>query len=182
LIRKRKQPSISTSQPSKGKTTTVPEVTENEVAQAKKQKKVEEPKPQQAPTKDQGGERKAKKKHEEKKATLAVKVKSTAKKPKVHRVLKILTSSESGGNPSPQKDAGKENVVDQDHPTNTEEERVDKPQGNPIPHSETLVNDEQVTDGNNEGNAQPGNDAPNAEKGSNTNIGPEVEGKEVKLA
>ncbi|WJX67184.1 hypothetical protein P8452_51676 [Trifolium repens] len=161
LIRKRKQPSISTSQPSEGKTTTVPEVTENEAAQAKKQKKVEEPKPQQAPTKDQGGERKAKKKHEEKKATLA--------------------GNESGGNPSPQKDAGKENVVDQDHPTNTEEERVDKPQGNPIPHSETLVNDEQVTDGNNEGNAQPGNDAPNAEKGSNTNIGPEVEGKEDQL-
>jgi hypothetical protein len=181
LVRKRKQPSTSTSQPSEGKTTTVPEVEENEAAQAKKQKKVEEPKPQQAPTEDQGGERRAKKKHEEKKATLAVKVKSTASKPKVHRVLKIRTSSECGGNPSPQKDAGKENVVDQDHPTNTEEEGVDKPQGNPIPHSETLVNDEQVTDGGNEGNAQPGNDAPNAEKGSSTNTGPEVEGKEVKL-
>ncbi|WJX89439.1 hypothetical protein P8452_71438 [Trifolium repens] len=145
LIRKRKQPSTSTSQPSERKTTTVPEVEENEAAQAMKQKK------------------------------------STARKPKVHRVLKIRTSSECGGNPSPQKDAGKENVVDQDHPANTEEEGVDKPQGNPIPHSETLVNDEQVTDGGNEGNAQPGNDAPNAEKGSSTNTGPEVEGKEDQL-
>ena len=42
MVRKRKQPSTSTSQPGEGKATTVPEVEANEAAQAKKQKKVEE--------------------------------------------------------------------------------------------------------------------------------------------
>jgi hypothetical protein len=48
LVRKRKQPSASASQPSEGNTTTAPVVEENEATQAKKQKKVAEPKPQQA--------------------------------------------------------------------------------------------------------------------------------------
>ncbi|KAK2449848.1 hypothetical protein QL285_009003 [Trifolium repens] len=166
LIRKRKQPSTSTSQPSEGKATTVPEVEANEVAQAKKQKKVEE-----APTKDQRGEKKKKKE-------IGMKVKSAIKKPKVLRELKIRASSESGGDPTPQTNASENKVVEQDQLTKTSEEQVDGPQGNPAPHSETLVNDEPIIDGGKTDDAQPGNDAPNAEKGGNPQTSPEVEERE----
>ena len=67
FVRKRKQPLTSTSQPSEGGLS-AQEVEGDEVAKARKKKKVEEPKTQHTPTKDQGGERKKKKKHEEKKA------------------------------------------------------------------------------------------------------------------
>jgi hypothetical protein len=113
FVRKRKQPLTSTSQPSEGGPS-AQEVEGDEVAKARKKKKVEEPKTQHTPTKDQGGERKKKKKHEEKKAEIAMKVKPAIKKPKVHRALKICTSSESGGNPTPQKNASEKNVVEQD--------------------------------------------------------------------
>ncbi|WJX77585.1 hypothetical protein P8452_60878 [Trifolium repens] len=163
LIRKRKQPSTSTSQPSEGKATTVTEVEASEAAQAKKQKKVEE-----APTKDQRGEKKKKKE-------IGMKVKSAIKKPKVHRALKIRTSSESGGDPTPQTNASEQNVVEQDQLTKTSAEQVDGPQGNPAPRSETLANDEPINDGGKKDDAQPGNNAPNAEKGGNLQTSPEVE-------
>jgi hypothetical protein len=168
LVRKRKQPSTSTSQPSEGKATTVPEVEANEAAQAKKQKKVEE-----APTKDQRGEKKKKKE-------IGMKVKSAIKKPKVLRALKIRASSESGGDPTPQTNASENKVVKPDQLTRTSEEQVDGPQGDPAPQSENLVNDEPIIDGGKTDDAQPGNDAPNAEKGGNLQTRLEVEeGKEV---
>jgi hypothetical protein len=118
FVRKRKQPLTSTSQPSEGGPS-AREVEGDEVAKARKKKKVEEPKTQHTPTKDQGGERKKKKKHEEKKAEIAMKVKLAIKKPKVHRALKIRTSSESGRDPTPQTNASEKNVVEQDQPTKT---------------------------------------------------------------
>jgi hypothetical protein len=163
LVRKRKQPSTSTSQPGEGKATTVPEVEASEAAQAKKQKKVEE-----APTKDQRGEKKKKKE-------IGMKVKSTIKKPKGLRALKIRVSSESGGDPTPQTNASENKVVEPDQLTKTSEEQVDGPQGDPAPHSETLVHDEPIIDGGKTDDAQPGNDAPNAEKGGNPQTSPEVE-------
>jgi hypothetical protein len=114
----------SSSQPSEGGPSTQ-EVEGDEATKAKKKKKVEEPKSQLTPSKDQGGERRKKKKHEEKKAEIAVKVKSAIKKSKVHRVLKIHVSSESDGNPSPQNEASKKDVVKQDQTTKTAEEEVD---------------------------------------------------------
>jgi hypothetical protein len=168
----------SHSQPSEGGPSTQ-EVEGDEATKAKKKKKVEEPKSQLTSSKDQGGERRKKKKHEGKKAEIAVKVKSAIKKSKVHRVLKIHVSSESDGNPSPQNKASKKDVVKQDQTTKTAEEEVDGPQGNPAPHSETLVNDQPITDEGKQDNAQPSENAPNAEKNGNPTIDPEVEGKEV---
>jgi hypothetical protein len=168
----------STSQPSEGGPS-AQEVEEDEATKAKKKKKVEEPKSQLTPSKDQGGERRKKKKHEEKKAEIVVKVKPAIRKSKAHRVLKIHASSESGGNPSPQHNASKKDVVEQDQTTKTAEEEVDGPQGNPAPHSETLVNDQPITDEGKQDNAQPSENALNAEKNGNPTIDPEVEGKEV---
>jgi hypothetical protein len=166
FVRKRKQPSTSTSQPSEGGPS-AQKVEEDEAAKAKKKKKVEEPKTQQTPTKDQGGERRKKKKHEEKKAASAVKVKSIAKRPKVHRVLKIHTSSESDGNPTPQKDASEKDVVEQDHTTKT------------APQPGTLVNDQPINDEGQQDDMQPNKDALNAEEHGNPTTDPEVEAKEV---
>jgi hypothetical protein len=144
-----------------------------------KKKKVEEPKTQQTPIKDQGGERRKKKKHEEKKAASAVKVKSIAKRPKVHRVLKIHTSSESDGNPTPQKDASEKDVVEQDHTTKTAEEGVDEPKGDPAPQPGTLVNDQPINDEGQQDDMQPNKNALNAEEHGNPTTDPEVEAKEV---
>jgi hypothetical protein len=108
-----------------------------------------------------------------------MKVKSAIRKPNVLRALKIRTSSESGGDPTPQTNASEKKVVEQDQLTKISEEQVDGPQGNPAPHSETLVNDEPITDGGKKDNAQPGNNAPNAEKGGNPQTSPEVEEREV---
>ncbi|WJX68376.1 hypothetical protein P8452_52749 [Trifolium repens] len=54
LVRKRKQPLTSTSEPSEGGPS-AQEVEGDEVAKTRKKKKVEEPKTQQIPTKDQEG-------------------------------------------------------------------------------------------------------------------------------
>jgi hypothetical protein len=98
LVRKRKQPSISTSQKDDGE---VPAKDKN-AKEAKKKKKTEEPKAQQTPKKDQGDERRKKKKNEEKEAGVIVREKTVIKRAKVPRALKIHTPSDSEGSPKPQ--------------------------------------------------------------------------------
>jgi hypothetical protein len=181
LVRKRKQPSTSISQPSEGGPS-IQEVKENEVEKAKKKKKVEEPKVQQAPTKDQGDERRKKKKNEEKRADVVVKVKSAIKKSKVHRALKIHTSSESGDNPTLQSDTAKKDVVEQDQTVETAEEETVGPKGDPAPQSETLIKDQKISDEGKQNDQQGNEDAPNTEKENNNLTGPEVEAKEVYFA
>jgi hypothetical protein len=110
-----------------------------------------------------------------------VKVKSTANKPKVHRVLKIRSSSESDGNPTLQTDASKENVVNQDPPANTAGKEVDGSKDNPTPQQENLVNDQPITEEEKQDDANPNEGAPAGDKATNTNTGPEVEGEEVKI-
>jgi hypothetical protein len=103
---------------------------------------------------------------------VAVKVKSAIKKSKVHRVLKIPTSSESDGNPTPQSDTVMKDVVEQDQNVKATEEETGGPKDNPAPHSEILVEDHKIND-------EEKQDAPNAEKNGNPIINPEVEAKEV---
>jgi hypothetical protein len=178
LVRKRKQPSTSISQPSEEGLSTQ-EVMENEAEKAKKKKKVEEPKVQQAPTKDQGDERRKKKKNEEKRADVVVKVKSAIKKSTVHRALKIHTSSESGGNPTPQSDTATKDMVEQDQTVTTAEEETAGPKGDPASQSETLVKDQKIDDEGKQNDQQGNEDAPNTEKEKDNFTVPEVEAKEV---
>jgi hypothetical protein len=179
LVRKRKQPSTLTSQPKEGGPSTQ-EVKEDETVKAKKKKKVEENTAQQAPTKDQGEEKRKKKKNENKRADVVVKVKpTTIKKSKVPRALKIRTSSESGGNPTPRNDTAKNDVVEQDQTVKLAGEEIAGPKGDPASQLETLVKDRKI---DNEGkhNDQQGNeDAPNTDKEKGNFTVPEVEAKEV---
>jgi hypothetical protein len=110
---------------------------------------------------------------------VAVKVKSAIKKSKVHRVPKIHTSSESDGNPTPQSDAVMKDVVEQNQNVKATEEETAGPKDNLAPHSEILVKDHKINDEGKQDNAQPNEDAPNAEKNGNPIINPEVEAKEV---
>jgi hypothetical protein len=178
LVRKRKQPSTSTSQPKEGGPSTQ-EVKEDETVKAKKKKKVEENTAQQAPTKDQGEEKRKKKKNENKRADVVVKVKSTIKKSKVHRALKIHTSSESGGNPTPQSDTAKNDVVEQDQTVKTAGEEIAGPKGDPASQSETLVKDQKINDEGKQNDQQGNEDAPNTEKKKENLTVPEVEATEV---
>jgi hypothetical protein len=69
---------------------------------------------------------------------VAVKVKSAIKKSKVHRVLKIHTSSESDGNSTPQNEIAKNDVVEPDQTVNTEGEATAGPKGDStVPEVET---------------------------------------------
>jgi hypothetical protein len=97
----------------------------------------------------------------------------------VHRVLKIHTSSESDGNPTPQSDAVMKDVVEQNQNVKATEEETAGPKDNLRPHSEILVNDHKINDEGKQDNVQPNEDAPNAEKNGNPIINPEVEAKEV---
>jgi hypothetical protein len=178
FVRKSKTPSTSTSHPNEGEPSTQ-EVKGIEVEKVKKKKKVEETKVQQAATKDQGEEKRKKKKNDGKKADVVVKVKSAIKKSKVHRVLKIHTSSESGGNPTPQSDAVMNDVVEQDQNVKAAEEEIAGPKDNPVPHSETLVKDHEVNDEGKHSDTQKNEDAPNTEKEGDPITDPEVETKEV---
>jgi hypothetical protein len=107
-----------------------------------------------------------------------VKVKSAIKKSKVHRALKIHTSSETDGNPNPQSDTAKNIVVEKDQAVKVAQDKTAEPKGDPAPQSETLIKDQQVTDEGKQDDTQQGEDAPNAENGDPI-TGPEVEAKEV---
>jgi hypothetical protein len=179
LVRKRKQPSTSTSQPKEGGPSTQ-EVKEDEAAKAKKKKKkVEENTAQQAPTKDQGEEKRKKKKIENKRADVVVKVKSAIKKSKVHRALKIHTPSESSDSPTPQNNTAKNDVVEPDQTVKTAGEATAGPKGDPASQSGTLVKDHKIDDEGKQSDKQGNEDAPNTEKEQDNPTVPEVETKEV---
>jgi hypothetical protein len=178
FVRKRKQPSTSTSQPKEGAPSTE-DVSEDEAATAKKKKKIEETLAQQAPTKDQGEEKRKKKKTENKRAEVVVKIKSAIKKSKVHRAIKIHTPSESGGSPTPKNDTAKNDVVEPDQTVNTAGEETAGPKGDSASQSGTLVKDQKVDDEGKQNDQHGNEDAPNTEKEQDNPTVPEVETKEV---
>jgi hypothetical protein len=108
-----------------------------------------------------------------------VKVKSAIKKPKVHRVLKIHTSSESGGNPNSPSGTAKKDMVEQDQTVKAAEDEAAGPKGDPAPQSDTLVKDQKVTDEGKQNDTQKSEDAPNIEKEGDPTTDPEIEAKEV---
>jgi hypothetical protein len=84
-----------------------------------------------------------------------------------------------GGNSTPQSDAVRKDVVKQDQTVNTAKEETAGPKDNPVPQSETLVKDQEITDEGKQSDAQKNEDAPNTEKESDPNTDPEIEAKEV---
>jgi hypothetical protein len=215
FVRKRKQAAVSTShggergntindEPEKEKEE--PESTEDREIPAAKKKKKEEPastedreipiekkkkKPESkthgAPSKDQGekDERRKKKKNEGKKPEVTVREKSAIKKTKVHRALKIHTSSDSGEALKPTETPAqeKEILVETDQTTNAEGDSNSGPKENPLPQTKPLVEDQDVANQGTQDNVQKDGttlmqNAPNV--GRNDSLtDPEVENKEV---
>jgi hypothetical protein len=163
MVRKRKQPSASISQPSEGGPS-IDEAKEDKAEAALKKNE----------------EKKKKKKNEDPRPKANVREKSAAKRPKVHKALK--TSSNSGEKPNSQDDAAKGDVVEKDQTVKAAGEKIDGPEDDPAPHSETLIEDQNATDAKKQDSTQKGDDAPNAEKEKDSLTEPEVEAKEVYFA
>jgi hypothetical protein len=69
---------------------------------------------------------------------VTVREKSAIKKTKVHKALKIHTSSDSGEIPKPKETPAqeKEILVEKDQDTNAKGDDVSRPKGDPLPQSE----------------------------------------------
>jgi hypothetical protein len=106
-----------------------------------------------------------KKKNEEKRAGVIVREKSAIKKNKVHKALKIRTSSESGGTPKPEKTLtqDKEGLVEEDQNTTAKGDNDSMPQGDPMPQPKPLIETQNVTNEGNQDKVQEDGNAPNAE-------------------
>jgi hypothetical protein len=167
LVRKRKQPSASISHQSEGG----PSTKEAKVEEANKKKKKQNPIVQEVAKKDQGEK-------EEARPVVIVRENSAIKKTKVHKALKIHTSSDSGEitkpkeNPAPEK----ETLVEKDQNNNVVEDKVPGLKENPLPQPEPLVQDPNATNEGKQDNLQ---DAPNSEQKNDPLTNPEVENKVV---
>jgi hypothetical protein len=174
LVRKRKQPSASISQPSEGGPS-IKEAKEDKAEPALKKNKDPE-----IATQGEKEEKRKKKKHEDPGPKAIVREKSATTRTKVHNALKI--SSNSGENPNSQDDTAKKNVVEKDQAVKAAEDKIAGPEGDPAPQSETLIKDQNVTDEKKQDGMQRDGDAPNAEKKEDSLTDPEVEAKEVHFA
>jgi hypothetical protein len=112
--------------------------------------------------------------------------KSAIKKTKVHRALKIHTSSDSGEIPKPKENPApeKETLVEKDQNIKVAEDKVSGPKEDPLPQSEPLVEDQNATNEGKQENVQKDNtilmqDAPNSEQKDDSLTNPEVKDKEV---
>jgi hypothetical protein len=115
-----------------------------------------------------------------------VREKSAIKKTKVHKALKIHTSSDSGEIPKPKENPApeKETLVEKDQNINVAEDKVPGPKENPSPQPEPLVEDPHATNEGKQGDIQKDGailmqDAPNFEQKNDPLTNPEVENKEV---
>jgi hypothetical protein len=163
LVRKRKQPSASISQPSEGGPS-IDEAKEDKAEPALKKNE----------------EKRKKKKNEEPRPKANVREKSAAKRPKVHKALKI--SSNSGEKPNSQDDAAKGDVVEKNQHMEAAEDHIAGTKDDPKPQSESLTKDQDITAEMKQDGVQEGGDAPNAEKEKDSLTNPEVEAEEVYFA
>jgi hypothetical protein len=115
-----------------------------------------------------------------------VREKSAIKKTKVHKALKIHTSSDSGEIPKPKENPApeKETLVEKDQPIKVAEDKVSGPKDDPKPQPEPLVEDQDATNEEQQENVQKDGiilkqNAPNSEHKSDSLTNPEVEDKEV---
>jgi hypothetical protein len=115
-----------------------------------------------------------------------VREKSAIKKTKVHKALKIHTSSDSGEIPKPKENPApeKETLVEKDQNINVVEDKVPWPKENPSPQPEPLVEDSHATNEGKQDDIQKDGailmqDAPNFEQKNDPLTNPEVENKEV---
>jgi hypothetical protein len=151
--------------------------------------KKQEPVAQGTPKKDQGerDERRKKKKNEDPRPkSTTMREKSAVKKTKVHKALKIRTSSESGEGPKPTENPAAETeiVVEQDQNINAAREKVPGPKETPKPQPEPMVKGKDASDEGQQGHVQKDNtnleqNAPNSEEKEDTLNHSEVEGKKV---
>jgi hypothetical protein len=179
LVRKRKQPSASISQPSKGGPSTK-EVKEDKAKPALK--KNPETATQGTPKKDQGAkeEKRKKKNNEDPRPKANVREKSAPKRTKVHKTLKI--SSDSGEIPKSQDTLAIAKEIEKDQHMEVAEDKIPGTKDDPKPQSESLIKDQDVADETKQDGTKKGGDAPNAEKENDSLTGPEVEAKEVYFA
>jgi hypothetical protein len=115
-----------------------------------------------------------------------VREKSTIKKTKVHKALKIHTSSDSGEIPKPKENPApeKKTLVEKDQHINVAEDSVSGPKDDPKPQPEPLVEDQNASNEEQQENVQNDGtilkqDAPNSEQKNDSLTNPEVEDKEV---
>jgi hypothetical protein len=131
---------------------------DREIPIEKKKKKKPESKTHGAPSKDQGekDERRKKKKNEGKKPEVTVREKSAIKKTKVHRALKIHTSSDSGEALKPTETPAqeKEILVETDQTTNASGDGNSGPKGDPLPQPKPLVEDQNAVNKGTQDNVQ----------------------------
>jgi hypothetical protein len=148
-----------------------------------------EPKAQENLSKDQGekDERRKKKKHEEKRPVVTVREKSAIKKTKVHKALKIHTSSESGEISKPKETQAqeKEVLVEKDQDTNAKGDDVSGAKEGPLPQPESLVEDHHINDEGKQDDVHRDRTileqgAPNAEKKENDSLA-NSEGKDKEV-
>jgi hypothetical protein len=114
-----------------------------------------------------------------------VREKSAIKKAKVHKALKIHTSSDGGEalKPTETPAQGKEILVETDQTTNAEGDSHSGPKENPLPQTKPLVEDQNVANQGTQDNVQKDGptlmrNAPNVGR-NNSPTDPEVEDKEV---
>jgi hypothetical protein len=85
-----------------------------------------------------------------------VREKSAIKKTKVHKALKIHTSSDSGEIPKPKENPvpEKEKLVEKNQNIKVAEDKVSGPKEDPLPQPEPLVEDQNATNEGNQDNVQ----------------------------
>jgi hypothetical protein len=160
LVKKRKQPSASTSHKGEWRSSTNEEKEQEKlVIEAKKKKKQPEAETQEismhqgekrekrkkkkhdAKTKEIPEQPQAEKKDEKKAHATIMREESAVKKTKVHKAFKIHSSGDSDiasglkENPTPEKEI----LVEKDQITNAERNDNSGPKGNPLPDKEPLV-------------------------------------------
>jgi hypothetical protein len=157
---------------------------------AKKKMKKQEPAAQETPKKDQGEkiERRKKKKNEDPRPMATVREKSSVKKTKVHKELKLHTSSDSGEilKPKEKPVPEKEIVVEKDQHIKAAEEKISGPKDTPKPQPEPMVEGQDASTEEQQEHVQKDGtnlmpNAPNSEEKNDTLPNPEVEDKEVHL-
>jgi hypothetical protein len=149
--------------------------------------KKQEPVAQETPRNDQGEkDERRKKKNEDPRPKAIVREKSAIKKTKVHKALKIRTSSDSGEGPKPTENpaAEKDIVVEQDQNINVASEEISEPKETPKPQPERMVEGQDASAEGQQGHVQKDStnleqNAPNSEEKTDTLNHSEVEGKEV---
>jgi hypothetical protein len=116
-----------------------------------------------------------------------VREKSAIKKTKVHKALKIRTSSDSGENPKPKETLvpEKEVLVEKDQSTSTQKDGAPGPKEDPLLENEPLVEDQSANDEGKQDHVQKDGitlmtDDPNAEKKEDESLtNSEVKDKKV---